>query len=108
VVRSAIESHGDPRKEVYVLTVDDLAQAARSVLDRVDSVEVTAASNPVCAVDHLDIAQAGIEEGLELALRVLHQQFGSLQASDSARTVDDELREMPCPTPDVRHSLNGR
>ena len=91
-----------------MLTVDDLARAARSVLDRVDSEEVTVAGDPVCAVDHLDIARAGIEQGLELALRVLRQQFESLQASDSARTVDDERRELPCPTPDVSHSPNGR
>lgn len=91
-----------------MLTADDLARAARSVLDRVDSVEVTISGDPVCAVGHLDIAQAGIEEGLELALRMLRQQFESLQASDSARTVDDELRELPSPTPDVSHQSSGR
>ena len=91
-----------------MLTVDNLAWAGRSVLDRVDPVEVTVAGYPVCAVDHLDIARAGIEEGLELALRVLRQQFGSIWTSDSARTADDETRELPRPTPDASHSPNGR
>ena len=91
-----------------MLTVDDLARAARSVLDRVDSVEVTVAGDPVCAVDHLDIAQAGIEEGLELALRVLREQFGPTRTSGTDRTVDDELRELPCPTPGVSHQSSGR
>ena len=91
-----------------MLTVDDLARAARSVLDRVDSVEVTVAGDPVCAVHHLDIAQAGIEEGLKRALRVLREQFGPSRTSGTARTIDDELRELPCPMPDISHSPNGR
>ena len=89
-----------------MLTVDDLARTARSVLDRVESVKVTVAGDPVCAVDHLDIAQAGIEEGLKLALRVLREQFGPMRTSGTARTVDDETRELPCPTPDISHSPN--
>lgn len=91
-----------------MLTVDDLARAARSVLDRVDSVEVTVAGDPVCAVHHLDIAQAGIKEGLELALRLLREQFGPMRTSGTAHTVDDETRELPRPTPDISHSPNGR
>ena len=91
-----------------MLTVGDLARAARSVLDRVDSEEVTVAGDPVCAVDHLDLAQAGVEEGLELALRVLREQFGPMRTSGTARTVEDDLRELPRPTPDASHSANGR
>lgn len=91
-----------------MLTVDDLARAARTALDRVDSVEVTVAGDPVCAVDHLDIAHAGIEEGLALALRVLRELFGPMRTSGTARTVNDETRELPCPTPDISRSPNGR
>ena len=91
-----------------MLTVDSLAQAARIALDRVDSVEVSVAGDPVCAVDHFDIAQAGVEEGLELALRALREQFGPMRTSGTARTVDDETRELPCPTPDLSHAPNGR
>ena len=91
-----------------MLTVDDLARGARTALDRVDSVEVTVAGDPVCAVDHLGIAQAGVEEGLALALRVLREQFGPMRTSGTDRTVDDETRELPCPTPDVSHSPSGR
>ena len=91
-----------------MLTVDDLARAARSVLDRVDSGEVTVASDPVCAFDHLDIAKAGIEEGLALALCVLREQFGPSRTSGTARTVDDESQELPRPTPAISRSQKGR
>ena len=90
-----------------MLTVDDLARAARIALDRVESVTDCAATDPDCRVYHLDVAQAGVEEGLKLAMLVLHQQAGPIWRSDPDRMAD-ESRELPCPRSGVSHSSNER
>ena len=52
-----------------MLTTDDLARAAEMVVGRV-SPEADEPDAP-CLSNHLDIARAGVEEGLKLALRLL-------------------------------------
>jgi hypothetical protein len=107
-VRSAIQSRGDPEKEVHVLTADDLARAARVALDRVESVKDAAAADPDSRVDHFDLTLAGVEEGLKLAMRVLRQQSGLTPTSDPDRKAHDDSQELPCPVLGGSHSPNGR
>ena len=90
-----------------MLTIDDLARAARVALDRVESTNDSAETDSSCRVYHLDVAQAGVEEGLKLATRVLRQQSGPTRTSDPDRTAD-ESRELHCPPPEVTFSSNGR
>src|SRR5205823_5893442 len=103
VTRPAIQSHGDPEKEVHVLTADDVARATRVALDRVESVRDSAETDSNCRVDHLGIAQAGVEEGLKLAMRVLRQQSGPIRTSYPDHTASAELRELTYPAPGVSH-----
>ena len=91
-----------------MLTVDDLARTARTVVDRMDSVTATAASVPGCQVDHLDIARVGIEEGLKLAIRLLRDQRGLTRTCDLDGTANAQPGELPGLAPGISHSPNGR
>jgi hypothetical protein len=69
-----------------MLTTDDLVHASETVVHRVNlGADVPDAP---WRIDHLDIARAGVEAGLELALRRLREWFHS--ASDSNLGCDHD------------------
>ena len=69
-----------------MLTTDDLARAAEMVVGRI-SPEADEPDAP-CLRNHLDIARAGVEEGLKLALRLLRNGDRSAPYSDSGYDHD--------------------
>ena len=71
-----------------MLTTDDLARAAEMVVGRV-SPEADEPDAP-CPSSHLDIARAGVEEGLKLALRLLRHEHGVAAASTVAGARDGQ------------------
>lgn len=75
-----------------MLTTDDLARAAETVIGRV-SPEADAPDVP-CRSNHLAIARAGVEEGLKLALRLLRDLSRALPTSDIALAGDGEQRNL--------------
>lgn len=64
-----------------MLTTDDLARAAEMDVGRI-SPEADEPDAP-CLSNHLDIARAGVEEGLKLALRLLRDAGRSTPESAS-------------------------
>ena len=85
---------------------DDLTRVADIALGPVqpDADRVHLGSR--CHVDHGDIARAGVEEGLKLALRVLHDRFGSTGCSpaDVATARRDPEAKVPTPVVEPRES----
>jgi hypothetical protein len=77
-----------------MLTTDDLTRAAEMVVGRV-SPEADEPDAP-CPSNHLDIARAGVEEGLKLALRLLRGTDRSTPETDSGcdRDQRDDLVRM--------------
>lgn len=57
-----------------MLTDDELTRLAETALDRVNGLGAADGDAPGCQVDHLAITRVGIEEGLKLAARLLHEQ----------------------------------
>jgi hypothetical protein len=55
---------------------DDLNRVAGVALDRVQPRPDSVWRAMPCHVDHGDVARAGVEEGLKLALRLLQEQSG--------------------------------
>ena len=82
-----------------MLGPDDLTQVADVALSRVQlpSDEVRLA-NP-CHIDHADIARAGVEEGLKLALRLLQGRFGSPVYLSANNPVTGRASDAGAPTP---------
>ena len=71
-----------------MLTTDDLARAAEMVVGRLSS-EADEPDVP-CLRNHLDIARAGIEEGLKLALRLLRRETAQCQNRTPVPTTTSE------------------
>ena len=57
-----------------MLTDDELTRLAEAALDRFNDLGAADRDAPGCQVDHPAIARVGIEEGLKLAARLLHEQ----------------------------------
>ena len=82
---------------------DELTRVADIALGRVQSDTDRVDLTSHCHIDHGDIARAGVEEGLKLALRLLHDRFGSpdcLPADDmtARRTLEGSVPALP-PSP---------
>jgi hypothetical protein len=77
-----------------MLTTEDLAHAAETVVGSI-SLGADDPETP-CRSNHLDIARAGIKEGLELALRLLRDRNPSAPESDPGYDHDqrDDLVSM--------------
>jgi hypothetical protein len=75
-----------------LLTDDELARVAETVVTRVDPEGAADPHEPECRVDHVAIARVGIEEGLKLAARLLRERSGrrTTSASDLAAIASCE------------------
>ena len=71
-----------------MLESDDLTRVADVALGRVQPDADVIHTETRCHVDHGDIARAGVEEGLKLALRMLHDRFGSTRPLSVNVTTD--------------------
>jgi hypothetical protein len=91
-----------------MLTLDDLTQMAGIVLSRVEPEEATAGHEAGCHVDHHEIARIGIEEGLNLALRMLREQSGVTTPSDLDGSAADQPEVPGCLKLGIGDSPNGR
>ena len=89
-----------------MLTVDDLTRAAETVVARVNP-DSDRCDSP-CRSNHLDIARAGVEEGLQLALRLLRHQHGGAPASDLVRSSANQHGEHVSKTSVPGKSSGGR
>lgn len=82
-----------------MLGPDDLARVADVALGRVQPDADVIHLESRCQVDHEDIARAGVEEGLKLALRMLHERFGSTGRLPADGTTARGARVASVPTP---------
>ena len=91
-----------------MLTGEELTQVAGIALSRVGLEEPTVGHETGCHVDHLEIARAGIEEGLKLALRLLRKQPGVLTTSGMDGSDADQPEKLGRLKLGIGDSPNGR
>lgn len=80
-----------------MITIGDLARAATTALTRVSSGTTTGESETTCPLDHGVIARAGVEEGLELALRLLREDHRLMPASTPIGEGNGRSGDLMCP-----------
>ncbi len=80
-----------------MLAMDDLNRVAEVALDRVEPQADSVRRAIHCHVDHGDIARAGVEEGLKLALRLLRDRSGVPAVSQTDRQPGSQAPESDCP-----------
>ena len=80
-----------------MLAMDDLNRVAEVALDRVEPQADSVRRAMHCHVDHGDIARAGVEEGLKLALRLLRDRTGAPALSQSDHSAGSQAPESDCP-----------
>ena len=80
-----------------MLPSDDLNRVAEAALDRVQPQANDVLRATHCHVDHGDIARAGVEEGLKLALRLLQDQSGIPAVSQTDHPAASYAPDSSCP-----------
>ena len=80
-----------------MLAMDDLNRVAEVALDRVEPQADSVRRAMHCHVDHGDIARAGVEEGLKLALRLLRDQSGIPAVSQTDHPAGSHAPDSSCP-----------
>ena len=84
-----------------MLGPDDLGRMAKVALGRVQPEADVIHLQSRCHVDHEDIARAGVEEGLKLALQMLQERFGSTGCLPADDTTARSASEASVPAPAV-------
>jgi hypothetical protein len=80
-----------------VLPSDDLNRVAEAALNRVQPQANGLLRATHCHVDHGDIARAGVEEGLKLALRLLQGLSGVAAVARADRPAGSHMADSSCP-----------
>ena len=91
-----------------MLASDDLNRVAEAALDRVQTQADRVHLAIHCHIDHGDIARAGVEEGLKLALRLLQDRSGVPAGSQSDHPAGSHAPDSSCPRDAIKSEQSRR